>query len=553
MKGNQIIELAQLKEPFWTPFLLARALGLNSDALPAVDNVDSLPAPPQVEATAPAPGDSSITVRATNRGGGIGRVVIKVNGAEITRDARPAGFDPDQEVAQFRVDLSNATLRADGNNAVEVTAFPKLERIASERGLEVTWQRAPAKPGAPIALHAIIAGVSSFENPRLDLSYAAKDARDMELALQIAGKGLFPGGVHTHLFANGTAREPTKENLRQAFSTVAASISARAGWNDVLLVYFAGHGVTSRRDRDMYYFLTREARGTEPDADSRLSASTVSSAELAGWLRLKGMPLKQVVILDTCAAGAAAKQLDTMANPRDLYDADRQKAIERVQDATGSHILMGSAADKISYESNRWGQGLLTYALLNAMRGSGVEASGELDVRTWFGRAARDVDERLSRGIGGIQKPEPFSRGDSFPIGFLTPETRRAIPLATEKPQLLRATCMDSRQYPDDEFCAPLRIELRTISRPAIRGGAATQPPFVYLDDLPGEVADSLRPQVIYTPDNSGGLSVRLSLFADGVREPVAQQTISIPTRDPLAAAKSIAAALIAMIPPKKR
>ena len=83
--------------------------------------------------------------------------------------------------------------------------------------------------------------------------------------------------------------------------------------------------------------------------------STVSSAELQRWIQLDVKALKHVIVLDTCAAGAANADLVKLVEKRELTG-DQIRAIELVNDAIGSHILMGSAADKVSYEAGRMGR-----------------------------------------------------------------------------------------------------------------------------------------------------------------------------------------------------
>ena len=72
------------------------------------------------------------------------------------------------------------------------------------------------------------------------------------------------------LLATDTETQPTKQNIARAFESVAS----HTGPNDVVLVYFAGHGVAGARGSDAYYFLTREARSVEPDADAALRTAT---------------------------------------------------------------------------------------------------------------------------------------------------------------------------------------------------------------------------------------------------------------------------------------
>jgi hypothetical protein len=70
------------------------------------------------------------------------------------------------------------------------------------------------------------------------------------------------------------------------------------------------------------------------DPESR-QFSTISSAELREWLARPNMPLKQVVVLDTCAASAAFDEVVKLAGRREL-SSDQIRAIELLKDSTGA-------------------------------------------------------------------------------------------------------------------------------------------------------------------------------------------------------------------------
>jgi hypothetical protein len=107
------------------------------------------------------------------------------------------------------------------------------------------------------------------------------------------------------------------------------------------------------------------------------------------------------------------------------------RALDLLKDNTGFHLLMGSAADAVSFEANSYGEGLLTYALLEGMKGAALKNVVDVDVATLFDHAAERVPD-LAYGIGGIQKPLPFapSGAESFPIGEIQSADRSRIPLA---------------------------------------------------------------------------------------------------------------------------
>src|SRR5206468_9197244 len=98
---------------------------------------------------------------------------------------------------------------------------------------------------------------------------------------------------------------------------------------------------------------------------------------------------------------------------------DQIHALERLKDRTGFHVLMGSAADKVSYEASQYQQGLLTYALLQGMRGAALREDAYVDISALF-QYAQDQVPQLAQHIGGIQRPEIMaSRGASFDVGKL--------------------------------------------------------------------------------------------------------------------------------------
>src|SRR5207249_9058693 len=113
-----------------------------------------------------------------------------------------------------------------------------------------------------------------------------------------------------------------------------------------------------------------------------------------------------------CAAGAAVQSLIAK---RDL-PSDQIRAIERLKDRTGFFVLMGSAADAVSYEASRYGQGLLTYSLLQGMRGAKLREGEYADVSSLFGYAQDTVPE-MAKNIGGLQRPLLIARSEERRVG----------------------------------------------------------------------------------------------------------------------------------------
>ena len=506
--GNEPIALKQLKERYYDPGLLAKYMGFNKEPLRQVAAFTDVKLFPVAEFDAPAGKSTQLQLNLTNRGGGIGKVQVFVNGKEVLADARGPKPDSDAKQAALTVDLAGAPVLPGQPNQITVVTW-NAEGYLSSRGLVRQWTPEGQADAHPPELYVIVCGVSQYAEPKLNLRFSAKDAEDMAHALELAGKRLF-GADKVHLTLLSTAddpkaQKPTKDNLRKAFE---AARQARPG--DVLVVYLAGHGVALKQGGDEYCYLTADARGSDATAlaDPAVLASwAVTSSELVDWI--KQIPaLKQVMLLDTCAAGAAAAKL--MEN-RDL-SGDQVRALDRLKDRTGFHVLMGCAADRVSYEASQYSQGLLTYSLLEGMAGAKLREGEYVDVSGLFEYAADEVPQ-LARGIGGVQKPLVLAPrgGASFDIGRLVEADRKTLPLAQPKPLILRPLLSNAEDGDDNLKLASLvgkRLADDSFTTP--RGAAVTT---VYVDA--DELAGAVRPAGTYTIDGTK-VSVRLVLKRDG-------------------------------------
>jgi hypothetical protein len=305
--------------------------------------------------------------------------------------------------------------------------------------------------------------------------------------------------VHVTLLTSDGTTRPDKARIRAAFDA-----AARARPDDVLFVYLAGHGVVS--GDDTYAYLTADARSLfEVDA-----AASVTSVELVDWIK-RSKALKQVMVLDTCAAGAIA---DELLSARGV-PGDQIRAIERLQSRTGFHVLMGSAADRLSYEATQFGRGLLTHALLQGLYGAALRDGEYMDVSRWFQYAVDEVPA-LARQLGGVQQPLVAApQGASFDLGRLTAEDRAAIPLPSARPLVLRPVFLDpERGFDHLELMTAVRARLLDASVPSARGdNLARSAVYVDADELPGAVrlsgTYSVRGDVV---------TVTVNLIRDGTR-----------------------------------
>ncbi len=440
--GRETIKLSQLKQRYYEPSLLAKVVDNNSEP---IKNVDSFNAPrlyPKVITSWSGEKNKIINIQLTDQGGGIGRVVILVNNKEVSSDARAFAQSSSDHSMTIKYDLYEHPFLIPGEeNTVEVFAYND-ENYLSSRGVGVIFTPDKIDQDMTPTLWAVVAGISDYQGTRIDLRYAAKDAVDFNKALTLGAKKLFGAErVNIKLLTTTTADgsiQPTKEAFVQAFE----QLKEAKPW-DILVIYLAGHGLSIKDD---YYYLTAEAGSVDLTDPEIVKHLMISGNELTHWL--KSTPIqKQVMLLDTCAAGSLA---NSFSETREI-SSGQIRAIEQMKDRTGLHVLMGSAANSVSYEASQFEQGLMTYALLQGIKGAALKKEIEIDVSELIHYAADTVPE-LAMEIGGIQRPRIASPGfsESFTIGLIERQDRASVPLSIKKSILLKPAFMNKETLVDD-------------------------------------------------------------------------------------------------------
>ena len=449
--GLEPIALSQLKERYYEPGLLAKVMGFNDEPLRDVGgfNERGVELFPIVTVThEPSPENLALGLHLENRGGGIGQVRILVNGKELVEDARPPGSDARAATLDIEVDLAGSHLmRAGGDNRIEVVAYNASGYLASPV-TSVYGSRAGARggrstpvaatgPSDPPALWAVVAGVSDYHGEKIDLRYASIDADAFATALGLAAEGGSFTGVHIRKLTDGPT-PANRANLDAAFEWL-----QQAKPTDVLVVYLAGHGITWGGVEGDYYYLLQEAPDIADEAlkdEAVRGQRAISSRELIDKIKLVPAS-KQVLVLDTCASGQAIADL----NKGRAVSSSQARAMDKVKDRTGMFVLAGSAADAVSYEATEYGQGLLTYSLLEGMRGAALGDNDLVDVQVLLAYSQSRVPDLAGEvATGGIQRPQvSIPQGGTFFLGEMSDAERARIPLAQKRPLVLRASFQD--------------------------------------------------------------------------------------------------------------
>jgi hypothetical protein len=221
--------------------------------------------------------------------------------------------------------------------------------------------------------YALIIGISKYRDPQVpQLKYAAADAKAFYDFLRSERAGL--GGV---------PRENIKILLNEQ-ATYEAMRKALRDWlkvpteDDVVYLYFAGHGGQDPDRRSDFYLLPYNA-----DADN-IASTGYPMDELNK--DVKRISARQVVLLtDACHSGAITGDQNTRS-AFSLNDINRVFAEQLEQSHGGSVVFTASEGSQLSQEGEQWGggHGVFTYHVIEALKGyaddnrDGIVSLGEM-------------------------------------------------------------------------------------------------------------------------------------------------------------------------------
>jgi WD40 repeat protein len=399
-QAGEFVKVDQLYDLFYRPDLVARSLTDEGErAIQAevarIGDVRKVLAgglPPELELVSSRQEGLNLLLefKAKDRGGGVGKIVYRINGVE--QEARPVAVGLPGH-APIRVSLP----LPEGRSTVAVSAYNKNNTIES-RSIETTPNidiSALARP----SLYILALGASSYRDPSMALKYAAEDARALASELERRGQGLFQS-IHMQPLLD---REVTLQKINTAFTQLADQVKE----NDVFVLYMAGHGIVLS---GAYHFIPADAIYRNEQALRKASLDEQRLRDLLKKIRAQ----KSLIILDTCYAGAASKlaSLTTAATARG--DLSEKTAITKLMRATGRAVLAASSDKQLALEGHQ-GHGFFTFALLQGLKGQAdLNKNGEI--------STLELAEFVSHEVPKITRDRQFpiheSQGLPFPIGI---------------------------------------------------------------------------------------------------------------------------------------
>lgn len=249
-------------------------------------------------------------------------------------------------------------------------------------------------------LYLVTIGINKYKNAKYNLNYAQADADGVEKAIKTNSGSLFKEVVPYNI-----------RNDKAVKATILATlddIKKKSLQQDVLIVYYAGHGVMTQGENGEFYIVPHDIIQLY-GKDDILKDKGISATMLKQYAQEINAQ-KQVFILDACQSAGA---LETVA----VRGAAEEKAIAQLARSTGTFWITATGSDQFATEFEKLGHGIFTYALLDGINGAG-DANGDkkLTVRELSTFIENKVPELSEKYKGSAQFPSAYSFGNDFPI-----------------------------------------------------------------------------------------------------------------------------------------
>ncbi|HUE80605.1 MAG TPA: caspase family protein, partial [Pyrinomonadaceae bacterium] len=249
--------------------------------------------------------------------------------------------------------------------------------------------------------YVLAVGIDKYANPDYELRYAVADAREFGLEIRRQQERL--KNYEEVEVVTLYDREATKENILLALHRLsggeipvrrpvpeAINRFARAEPEDLVVIYFAGHG-TAHDER--FYLMPHDfgykgsRRIDNRKALQLVLAHSISDRELeAAFEKIDARHL--MLIVDACNSGQALEAEEKRRGPMN------SKGLAQLAYEKGMYILTAAQSYQAALEVSELGHGLLTYALvaeglkkLSADR----DQNGEITQREWLDYAVERV------------------------------------------------------------------------------------------------------------------------------------------------------------------
>ena len=264
-------------------------------------------------------------------------------------------------------------------------------------------------------MYVVTVGVSDYNDKNFKLNYAAKDAGDIAKLFQ---KSDAYANVYTKVYVN-------KEVTSKCIEEIKAFL-AKAGTNDEVILFFAGHGVLDQHFD--YYFATVDLDFNNPSVNGIPYPSIESVMDgLAA--------LKKTLIMDTCHIGEIDKNDVTKIDEKALGNnsisfrssgqgvgrknlglAQTNELMKEMfvdlRKGTGANVISSAGGYELAKEGEEWSNGLFTYVMMDGIKS--MKADLDKNGKIMISELKSYVGDKVMELSGGTQLPTSRMENISF-------------------------------------------------------------------------------------------------------------------------------------------
>lgn len=332
----------------------------------------------------------SVTIVAEPNENGIGELFLLHNNRVITEGSRGLDVVHSGDMKSFTVKL------LEGKNFFQGAAYDSDNIVYGTSDIEIVVYESPIITAPDLYILAV--GVGRYKDMGLSLDAPSKDAVEIADAFSEIADTLY-NDVSTIILTN-------EEAGKIAITNSLKSISDKVDAEDVVIVFFAGHGYV---ENGQYFFLPFETDLTD------LENTSVSINVFRDFLK-KTPANKIVLFFDTCQSGFAVKTLGVVAMSRSI---EEKRQIASLAKAQGVAIFSASSATQKAYEIPQLGNGIFTYSVLYALeeRKEEISIDGKISLGKLLASVNRITRDTAYEYLKIEQSPSIYMFGDDFYLG----------------------------------------------------------------------------------------------------------------------------------------
>jgi len=260
---------------------------------------------------------------------------------------------------------------------------------------------------------AVVVGVSQYKHANkgiASLRYADDDAKAFYDFLKTPQGGAFPeSNIKLLLDKNATL-----SNLTEAINV----FLAKAIEEDIVIIYFAGHGSPDPSNQKNMFLLTYD---TDPN---KMASSAYLMEDLKKAMERFIKARNILVFADACHSAGITGGYATRSRSEEMII--NRYLLNLAQSENSTLIFTAAEASEKSQESTKWGggHGVFTWALLEGMKG---QADQNDDGIITIGELIDFTQEKVKRETNSQQHPDKSSTkfDRNLPISVIKPEIWR--------------------------------------------------------------------------------------------------------------------------------